>query len=134
MSDLVEDSLSRRMPYKWFWVRVGRGEEFVDRRNQFWDTLKTISPHPLLRQLSEPSLYQVQPGRTGRDKVEYEARMFLQPRLHFGLLMSPVVVHDEVQRCAPREFTVQPPQKVQEFLMTVLVPISLKVGRVLGAK
>lgn len=85
------------MPHKGFRVRIGCGEELIDRPDQSRNTLETISPHPLLGQLSEPSLYQVQPRRTGRCKVEREPRVFVQPRFDLKLLVSPVVVNDEVQ-------------------------------------
>ena len=108
------------MPHEWFRVGVGRGEEAVYGSNELWNALETVTPHPLFGQFSKPPLNQVQPGRTGGGEMEREPRMFLQPSLHTGLLVSPIVIDDEVQQHLSGEFPIQPSQEAQEFLMAVL--------------
>ena len=68
-------------------------------------------------QFAEPSLYQVQPTGTGRNKVEHEAGMTLQPSPHVGMLMSPVVIHDQMKWNLARELLVDGAQEFQELLM-----------------
>ena len=46
-----------------------------------------------------------------------EAPMTLQPRLHVGVFVSAIVVHDQVQRDIGRKLPIQATQELQELLM-----------------
>src|SRR5215210_2174171 len=51
--------------------------------------------------------------------MEMEAAMTLQPRLHVGVLVSAVVVHDQVQRDLTGKLAIQATQELQELLMSM---------------
>ena len=119
-SDLCENGLDRRLPYKGLGVGIGRRQILINRGDQLRDTLETSPPYPLLCQLPEPPLYQVQPRRTRRREVQRKPRVLRQPRLHLGLILGPIVVHNQVQRRLPQKLPVQPPQEAQELLVPVL--------------
>ena len=55
---------------------------------------KDASPYPLARDLTEPSLYKIQPRGTRRCKVQMESWMFLKPLFHIGVVVRPVVIQD----------------------------------------
>jgi hypothetical protein len=49
----------------------------------------------------------------------YEARIALQPRLNFCVLVCPVVIHDEMQGDIARKLGVEPTEEFQKLLMPV---------------
>jgi hypothetical protein len=49
--------------------------------------------------------------------MEYEARVALEPLTHIVMLVSPIVVHDKMERYFAGELSVQCAQKVQKLLM-----------------
>ena len=51
--------------------------------------------------------------------MEHEAGMTLQPSPHLGMLMSPVVIHDQMQWNLARELLVDGAQEFQELLMAM---------------
>src|SRR3989304_4645606 len=67
-----------------------------------------------------PTLNKVQPRRAGRREVQHEPWVFFQPSLYLGLVVGPIVVHDQMQRRLFGEFPVQLPQEAQELLVPVL--------------
>ena len=122
LGNLVEDGLDGGVPDKGLGVSIGCGEVLLDGSNQLGHALEAPAPDPLLRQLPEPPLNQVQPRGAGRRKVQREPWVLLQPRPHLGLLVGRIVVQDQVQRSLLGKLPVQPPQKTQELLVPVLGP------------
>lgn len=61
----------------------------------------------VVRQVTEPTLYQVQPKCIGRSKMNMKTRIFRQPHLHRFAYMRRVVVNDQVQRRLNRASTRQ---------------------------
>jgi hypothetical protein len=49
--------------------------------------------------------------------MEYEAWVALEPLTHIVMLVSPIVVHDEMEWYFPGELSVQYAQKMEELLM-----------------
>ncbi len=68
-------------------------------------------------QFAKPALDQVEPTGTGRDKVEHEAGMALQPRSHVRMLMSAVIIHDQMEGNLTGELLVEGAQELEELLM-----------------
>ncbi len=107
------------MPHKGFRVGIGGRQKGVDCRNQLWNALEATSPNAFFREVSEPPLHEVEPGRTGGREVQVKSRMATQPRLHFDLGMCPVVIQYQVQGNTLRELPVQMTQETQELLVPV---------------
>ena len=68
----------------------------LDSRLQIGYAAENAAADGLVVQVSEPSFHQIQPTGTGRDEVGHEPRMTFQPRLDLGVLVSPVVVQDQM--------------------------------------
>ncbi len=112
--------MSGLMPYEGLGIGVRCCHVVFDCSNQFRGALETSPPDSFLGEVAEPPLHQVQPGRTRRRKVQRETRVLLQPYLHPGLFVSPIVVHNQMQRRPLRKLPIQPPQEAQKLLVTVL--------------
>ena len=103
----------------------GLGFWFQARKNSSMACFKSGTLTKLPRRIAfsvnslKPTLHQVQPTGTGRNKVADEPRMLLQPRLHVRLFVRPVVVHDQVQLQPRGKLTVQAAQKFQPLLMAM---------------
>lgn len=65
--------------------------------NEFFHAADREALQLALAQLAEEALDQIEPGGRGRQEVEMDARMPVQPRLHLRVLVSGVVVQDEVE-------------------------------------
>ena len=61
------------------------------------DVVEGAPAQALVGDLSEPAFDHVQPGTGCGDEVQVETRLSFQPRLHAGMFMGPVVVHDQMQ-------------------------------------
>jgi len=111
--------MSGFMPYERLRVSVRCRHVLFDRSDQFRGALETSPPDPFLGEVAEPPLHKVQPGRTCRREVQCEPRVLLQPSLHLGLFVSPIVVHNQMQRRPLRKLPIQPPQEAQKLLVTM---------------
>ena len=72
----------------------------------------------LVIQVAEPSLDKIQPTGIGGDEVRHKPRIPFLPRLHLGMLVRPVVVHDQMQGNIAGELGVDAAQD-QELLMAM---------------
>jgi len=111
--------MSGFMPYERLRVGVRCRHVLFDRSDQFRGALETSPPDPFLGEVAEPPLHKVQPGRTCRREVQCEPRVLLQPSFHLGLFVSPIVVHNQMQRRPLRKLPIQPPQEAQKLLVTM---------------
>jgi len=111
--------MSGLMPYERLGIGVRYRHVLFDRGDQFRCAVETAPPDSFLSEVAEPPLHQVQPGRACWREVQCKPWVLLQPCLHFGLFVSPVVIHNQMQRRFPWKFSVQPPQEAQKFLVTV---------------
>jgi hypothetical protein len=73
----VSKGFYRRGPDERLGNLVPRREECIDGRLQVLHASEHAPPDRLLIQVAEPTLDQVQPTGTRRDKVEHEARVML---------------------------------------------------------
>ena len=96
MSDLVQDGINLFRPDERLGILVVDPDEVFDRRDEFRDAAKDPTTNALPRDLSEPSLHQVQPGRTGRREMKVETGMPFQPRFDLGMVMRAVIIQDHV--------------------------------------
>ncbi len=68
----------------------------ADRQEEFFQVAKHTAPQSVLSEVAEETLHHVQPRCTGRGEVHVEPWMAGEPALNFGMLMSRVVVADQV--------------------------------------
>jgi hypothetical protein len=66
MSDLLQDRIDLFRPDERFGILVVDPDEIFDCRDEFRDAAENPATNAFARNLSEPSLHQVQPGRAGR--------------------------------------------------------------------
>ena len=87
MSDLLQDRVDLFRPDERFGILVVDLDEIFDCGDEFRDTAENPATDAFARDLSEPSLHQVQPGRTGRREMKVETRMLFQPRFDLGVVV-----------------------------------------------
>jgi len=95
------------------------GEERVDRSGEVRDAVEDAASDRFVGQFAEPALDEVEPGARGRDEVEVEARVTLEPRVDVGVLVGAVVVDDQVQLAVAGELAVEVAQELEELLVAV---------------
>lgn len=72
-------------------------DTLLDSGDEFEDAVKRTALQTLSANVAEETLDHVEPGgRSGRE-VNVKAQMLLEPTAHLGVVMRPVVVHDQVQ-------------------------------------
>ncbi len=81
---------------------VGLVDEAVDGGLKLDDRAEDAPFEAFLGELGEEAFDSVEPGAGGRREVEDEARMTPEPGHHLGVLVSGVVVEDEVDQLARR--------------------------------
>ena len=87
----------------------------MDRRGQFVDAAERATADAALRDVAKPARHHVEPGAPGRDEVQGEPRMTLQPALHEGALVRAGVVDDQVQGQVRRRLAIEAGQKADEL-------------------
>ena len=103
--------MSGLMPYEGLGIGVRYRHVLFDRGDQFRGAVETSTSDSFLGEVPEPPLDEVKPRRTCRREVEHKPRVLLQPCLHFGLFVSPVVIHNQMHRRPARKLLIQPPQE-----------------------
>ena len=83
-------------PREGFGLLVVLLEEAVDCRLEVDDGVEDASFEATLRQFCEEALDGIEPRAGGRCEVEGEARIAAEPGTHLGVLVSGVVVEDDV--------------------------------------
>jgi hypothetical protein len=89
-------------PDERFRLPVVLGKIAVDGGVEVADGMKDAALETPLRQLGEEALDRVEPRARGRREVESEALMAVEPGSHLGMLVSGVVVEDDVDCLAGR--------------------------------
>jgi hypothetical protein len=111
---------------------IGRGLEVVvlevdvDRCDQFVDARKGAFTDDVVGELAKEALDEVEPGGTGRGKVDLNVRMLLQPSADGGMLVRSVVVDDQMQR--------QPCGRLTMDFFEEGEPLGVRVSRRSGAQ
>lgn len=85
---------------------------FAHGGDQLLDAMESSATDALVGQFAEPSLDQVQPGRTGGSEVQMKAGVLAQPAFDLGMFVGSVVVEDQVQVQSRRCFAVDFPQEL----------------------
>ena len=102
-------------------VFVPRFEELGNGSLKVRDARKGTAPHGFGSEFTEPAFNQVEPAGAGGDKVRDKAGVALEPCLHVGVLVRPVVVHHQVQGEFAGKFPIQAAQEFQKLLVTVVL-------------
>ena len=111
-------------PGKGFWVCIGCVEETVDRILEFLQRSEHAALEPFLGKICEEALYSIEPGGRCRGEVEDEAWMLCDPFDDFRVLMSGVVIDDDVHRLLLRYFGMDGIEEPDELLMTMTLHAS----------
>ena len=90
-----------------------------NRFDELIDALEHPTANALLGDLAKPPLDQVEPRTARRDEVEVEPLVPLQPSPDLRMLMSRVVVHNQVEVQFGRRLGVDLLEELDELLMTV---------------
>ena len=88
---------------------------------QIGDALEDAASDTLPCDLGEEALYEIEPGRRGRNKVHVEPGMALQPLHHIRMFMGRIIVCDQVKIKVLRRVIVDRAQKLDEFLVAVAI-------------
>ena len=115
MSDLFQDRIYLFRPDERFGILVVDADEIFDCGDEFRDTAENPATNAFPRNLSEPSLHQVQPGRTGRREMKVETRMLFQPCFDPGMVVRAVVVQNHVDGQLRGHGAVDLAQELPEF-------------------
>ena len=91
----------------------------LNRTNQCRDIIETSAANLFLRQLSEPPLHHVQPRAGCRREMKMKARMPAEPRLNARVLVSTVIVYDEVELQIGRCLAVDLLEKSNKLLVSM---------------
>ena len=102
--DLSQDLLSFSPPDVPLGFEVMPGEVLHDGIDQLAHAAEAAGQNRLLAQVSEEVFDQIHPGRTGGRKMQLEARMACQPALDDGMFMGGVIVQNDVDVLAQRDF------------------------------
>ena len=101
-------------------------ERVTNCRLKVGNTAKATSAQAATGQIGEQALDHVEPGRGGRRDVHMEAWMALKPAPHGGMLVSSVIVGNQMHRQMSRGFAgaalrvaIDLVQKPDELLMPV---------------
>ena len=68
-----------------------------DGGDQVGDRLENPSSNPFVGHIAEPTFDQVEPGTRSRHKMLMESGMTLEPGFNLGMLMSGVIVDNQMQ-------------------------------------
>ena len=117
--NFFENALHWRSPDEAVRIVIVSVNEIADGVDEIIETAKYAASDALVGQFAKPTLYQVQPGRTGGREMYVETRMTFDPRLDLGVFVRGIVVHDEVKIKSGRSLFVDNLEELDPFLMTV---------------
>src|SRR5689334_20136519 len=109
----------------------------MDRRNQILDATEDSPTQPVFCQVTEESLHHVEPGGAGWSEMNREPRMALQPSLHLWMLVSRIVIRDQMNLLALRGLAVNQSQELDPLLVAMAGhagPNHLPIQRIEGGK
>ena len=89
----------------------------IDRFDQYGYIPKRATTDALVGNLAEPPFDHVQPRTRSRNKVQVKPRISFEPSLHAGMLVSSVIVHNQVQVEASRGLAVYFFEETDKLLM-----------------
>jgi hypothetical protein len=114
--DGCDDFIRIGGPNEWFGIVVGLGNETLDGGLEIDEGSKYTALQSALAQLGKEAFDGIEPGgRFGR-VVEGEAGMVVEPGPHPGVFVAAVVVEDEVDELAGRNFRLDRIEEADELL------------------
>jgi RHS repeat-associated protein len=87
-----QDVGGSRSPDEWFRTLVVAVDVGAEGHDVFFQVAEYATPEPILSQVAKEAFHHVELGRAGRSEVHMKTRMPHQPALHFGMLMTRVVI------------------------------------------
>ena len=93
----------------------------LDSFNQFIDATKNTPPQTVDREIAEESFNYVKPGSTGRSEVKVESGITPLPGFDFRMLMSGVIIADDVDLLVGRCRFDNQVEEADPFLVPVLL-------------
>ena len=124
MGGVLQDRLHRGCPDEQLRVFAVGLEKQFHARFQRRDAVERAPAELFVAWLAKQVLHQVQRSGAGRDEMQLEPRVLVQPGCEVRVPVRAVVVQDEVQTPALYEPRVQPAQGLQELLMT-MTPVAV---------
>jgi hypothetical protein len=118
-SYFIEDGLDAGGPDERCGSGIPSGEKLGDSALQFDHAVKDAAPNGLLAEFGEPALDQIEPARTGGDKVQHEPGMLFEPAPDPLVAVRAVVVQNQVQVFSRGELGIESLEKLQKLLMPV---------------
>lgn len=115
----MKDRICRCGPCEGTAVAVVVLDEVVDSCDQVSDASEATSTDRLLGDKSEPTLHLIEPGRVGGSVVDLEAGTFCKPESDPGMLVSGVVVDDQMNIEFFRHGVIDALEELKELLMTM---------------
>lgn len=119
--DLFDDGTGRSSPDEGDGLDVVLVEVVVDGHLQIDDGVEHAATDALSSDFSEEALDQIEPGRRCRREMHVEARVPGQPRPDLGVLVSGVIVGDQMDTKVRRDLSVDPVEEANELLVPVLL-------------
>ena len=95
--DAVSEAGGGLSPAKWLGVLVPLRQPRHDGFLQAGDIVEAAATDGLAGNQREPALDQVEPGSAGRGEMQLETGMGGQPLSHRGMLVSAIVIADQMQ-------------------------------------
>jgi hypothetical protein len=106
-------------PRKGLWILIVDLNEFFDGSDEFRNASEHTSSNPLAGDFSEPAFDQVEPGGTGRGKVQVKARMFLEPPFDVRVFVRPIVVRDQMEIQSSGHLPVNLAQELEKLFVSM---------------
>ena len=117
--ELFLNGFDRSCPDKRIRFAVPDFKKFMNAGLQVCDTEESVAPNRFAGQFSKPALDQIQPTGARRNEMHHESRMPLQPCLYPGMLVSGIVVQNQVKWNITWELAIDDTQEFEEFQMTM---------------
>ena len=127
VGNVLQDRLHRGCPDEQLRVFAVGLEKQFHARFQRRDAVERAPAELFVARLAKQVLHQVQPRGAGRDEMQLEPRVLVQPGCEVRVPVRAVVVQDEVQTLALWEPRVHPAQGLQELLMT-MTPVAVALA------
>jgi len=110
-------------PDKWLRVLIVGFDVMLNGLDQFlYAFKKNAAANPFPGDFTKPPLNQIQPGRTGGNKMQVESLVPLNPLFDLRVLVRGIVVYDQMQIHSCGSVSVHLPEKLKKLL----VPVALK--------
>jgi hypothetical protein len=110
-----QDGIDLFRPNERLGILVVDPNELFYCHDQFLNTAENSSTNAFPRDLSEPSLHQVQPRRTVRREMKVKPGMLFQPRFDFWMVVRAIVVQNHVNCQLRGHSTVDLSQELPKF-------------------